>query len=426
MKRVLKGGRVIDPAAGVDREADVLVDEGRIVAVERGLSLADAEVLDCSGLVVAPGFIDMHVHLREPGREDEETIASGAVAAAAGGIATLACMPNTEPPIDNGSIVEFVLVQARQAGAANVLPIGCVSKGRRGGELAEIGEMVRCGAVAVSDDGSPVTSSLLMRRALEYCRLFDIPVIDHCEDTDLSGGGVMNEGAMATALGLHGAPNASEVVMVLRDIHLAELTGGRVHIAHVSARGSVEAIRQAKARGVPVSGEATPHHFSLTDDAVRGYDTHAKMNPPLRSEEDRAAVLEGVLDGTLEAIASDHAPHNAFEKTQEFDQAPFGIVGLEMEVSIALDRLVHGAGMPLTELVRRFTQGPARLLRLRKRGTLAPGSEADVTVLDPDREVVIDAGNLRSLSHNCPYGGWKLRGAAVMTMARGQIVWRAE
>jgi dihydroorotase len=335
-------------------------------------------------------------------------------------------MANTEPPNDNASITEFIIGKARRAGAANVFPIGCVSKGRRGEELAEIGEMVRAGAVAFSDDGSPVASALLMRRALEYCRLFDVPVIDHCEDPSLTAQGVMNEGSVSTALGLRGAPCASEEVMVWRDIRLAELTGGQVHIAHVSARGSVEAIREARRRGVRVSGEAAPHHFALTDEAVRGYDTHAKMNPPLRSEADRAAVLEGVLDGTLAAIASDHAPHNAVEKAVEFDQAPFGITGLETAVSIALDRLVHGAGMPLPELVRRFTQGPAEILRLRGRGTLAPGSQADVTVFDPDLTVVVDVARMRSLSRNCPYGGWRLRGAAVLTLARGQVIWRRE
>jgi dihydroorotase len=335
-------------------------------------------------------------------------------------------MPNTNPAIDNAAVVDFILRRAQAEGVVRVFPIGCVSKGRRGEELAEIGEMVRAGAVAFSDDGSPVASALLMRRALEYCRLFDVPVIDHCEDPSLTAQGVMNEGSVSTALGLRGAPCASEEVMVWRDIRLAELTGGQVHIAHVSARGSVEAIREARRRGVRVSGEAAPHHFALTDEAVRGYDTHAKMNPPLRSEADRAAVLEGVLDGTLAAIASDHAPHNAVEKAVEFDQAPFGITGLETAVSIALDRLVHGAGMPLPELVRRFTQGPAEILRLRGRGTLAPGSQADVTVFDPDLTVVVDVARMRSLSRNCPYGGWRLRGAAVLTLARGQVIWRRE
>jgi dihydroorotase len=426
MKRLLKAGRVIDPAAGVDRRADVLIDNDRVARVEPGIAVQDAEVIDCAGRVVAPGFIDMHVHLREPGREDEEAVGGGAAAAAAAGIASVACMANTEPPNDNASITEFIIGKARRAGAANVFPIGCVSKGRRGEELAEIGELVRAGAVAFSDDGSPVASALLMRRALEYCRLFNMPVIDHCEDPSLTAQGVMNEGSVSTALGLRGAPCASEEVMVWRDIRLAELTGGQVHIAHVSARGSVEAIREARRRGVRVGGEAAPHHFALTDEAVRGYDTHAKMNPPLRSEADRAAVLEGVLDGTLAAIASDHAPHNAVEKAVEFDQAPFGITGLETAVSIALDRLVHGAGMPLPELVRRFTQGPAEILRLRGRGTLAPGSQADVTVFDPDLTVVVDVARMRSLSRNCPYGGWRLRGAAVLTLARGQVIWRRE
>jgi len=424
VKILLKNGRLLDPAAGIDRRADVRIEDGRVTRLGAGQEAAGAEVIDCAGLVVAPGFIDMHVHLREPGREDEETVASGAAAAASGGFATVACMPNTEPPIDNGSITEFIIGQAHRARSANVLPIGCVSKGRRGEELAEIGEMVRAGAVAVSDDGSPVASALLMRRALEYCRLFDIPVIDHCEEPTLSASGVMNEGPVSTALGLRGAPCASEEIMVRRNIRLAELTGGRVHIAHVSAKGSVEAIREARRRGLPVSGEAAPHHFALTDEAVRGYDTHTKMNPPLRSEADREAVLEGVVDGTLEAIASDHAPHNAIEKAVEFDQAPFGITGLEAAVSIALDRLVHGVRMPLMELVRRFTQGPAGILRQKGRGTLAVGSHGDVTVLDPDRSITLDLSASPSRSRNCPYQGWKLRGAAMMTLARGEIIWR--
>ncbi|MCZ6778551.1 MAG: dihydroorotase [Acidobacteria bacterium] len=426
MKRLLKGGRVVDPASGVDGRADVLIEDGRITRVEPNIATADSEVVDCSGRVVAPGFIDMHVHLREPGREDEETIASGSRAATAGGFTTVACMPNTEPPLDNGSIIEFVLTQARRAEGANVMPIGCVTKARKGAELAEIGEMVRAGAVAVSDDGSPVASPLLMRRALEYCRQFGIPVIDHCEDPDLAASGAMNEGQVSTALGLRGMPCAAEDIMVCRDIRLAEITGGRVHIAHVSAHRSVEAIREARARGVAVSGEATPHHFSLTEEAVRGFDTHAKMNPPLRSEEDRAGVMEGVLDGTLEAIATDHAPHNAIEKDVEFERAPFGIIGLEMAVSISLDRLVHGAGMKLAEMIRRFTEGPARILGLRGRGTLAPGSHADVTVLDPDCEVTVKMDALHSLSRNCPYSGWKLRGAPVMTLVGGVLVWRRD
>ena len=422
MNWLLKGGRVVDPAARLDAVRDVLVRDGKIAKVAESIPADNAKVLDLKGKVVAPGFIDMHVHLREPGREDEETMESGGAAAAAGGFASIAVMPNTDPWNDSQSVTEYIVSQARARCAVNVYPIGCVSKQGKGEELAEIGDMVKSGIVAVSDDGHPVASAHLMRMALEYTRIFDIPVIDHCEERSLSCGGVMHEGYHSTLLGLRGAPAASEEILVARDLILAEMTGGRVHIAHLSARRSLEKVREAKARGIAATCEVTPHHFCLTDAAVAesGYDTNTKMNPPLREESDRQAMLQGLADGTVDAIASDHAPHNRIEKEMEFDQAPFGILGLETSVSLALDRLLHTGLVDLTRLVGLYTTGPARILRL-PRGTLAAGAAADVTVLDLERSVSVDQGRFRSKSRNAPYQGWKLRGAPVLTMVGGRI-----
>jgi dihydroorotase len=420
---LLKGGRVVDPAGDLDRVQDVLIRDGKIARVAPGIPADNVPVLDLAGKVVAPGFIDMHVHLREPGREDEETMETGGAAAAAGGFTSIAVMPNTDPWNDSQSVTEYIVSQARQRSVVNVFPIGCVSKQGKGAELAEIGDMVKSGVVAVSDDGHPVASSHLMRMALEYTKIFGIPVIDHCEDRSLSEGGVMHEGYHATVLGLKGVPAASEEILVARDLILAEMTGGRIHIAHLSARGSLELVRRARDRGVRVTAEATPHHFSLTDAAVAesSYDTNTKMNPPLREEADRQAILEGLADGTLDAIASDHAPHNAIEKDVEFDHAPFGILGLETSVSISLDRLVGGGVLDLKRLVALYTTGPAGILGL-KRGTLAPGAAADVTVLDLDRKVEVDVSSFRSRSRNAPYHGWKLRGAPILTLVGGRIV----
>ncbi|HEV8335507.1 MAG TPA: dihydroorotase [Candidatus Polarisedimenticolia bacterium] len=405
---------------------DVLVRDGKIARVAETLAADNVTVLDLKGKIVAPGFIDMHVHLREPGREDEETMETGSAAAAAGGFTSIAVMPNTDPWNDSQSVTEYIVSQARSRAVVNVFPIGCISKQGKGEELAEIGDMVKSGVVAVSDDGHPVSSGHLMRMALEYTKIFDLAVIDHCEERSLSAGGVMHEGFTSTVLGLRGIPAAAEEIMVARDVVLAEATGGRIHIAHLSCRGSLELVRRARERGVRVTAEVTPHHFALTDaDVARsGYDTNTKMNPPLRAEEDRDAMLQGLADGTLDAIASDHAPHNIVEKSVEFDQAPFGIVGLETSVPLALDRLVRGKVVDLRRLISLYTTGPARILNL-ERGTLAPGAVADVTVLDLDKEVTVDSSTQRSKSRNAPYQGWKLRGAPILTMVGGRIVFDA-
>jgi len=418
---LLKNGRVIDPARGVDETLDVLIEDGRIARLEVNIAKSGDPTYDVAGLIVAPGFIDMHVHLREPGREDKETIESGGRAAAAGGFTSVACMANTQPVNDNQSVTDFIITQARARAPVNVYPVGAVSKGLAGEELSEIGDLVSRGAVAVSDDGEPVASGFLMRKALEYSRMFDIPVIVHEEDPSLANAGVMNEGYVSTLLGLKGLHAAAEEVMVFRDIRLAELTGGKLHIAHISTRGGVDLVRAAKARGVRLTAEATPHHFTLTEEAVKGYDTNSKMKPPLRGSEDREAVLQGLSDGTIDAVASDHAPHCPEEKDVEYDMAPFGIVGLETSVSLGLDRLVGSGLISLKRFVDLYSAGPARILGLKK-GTLAPGSDADVTVFSAEKEIVVDPARFRSRSRNTPFGGWKLRGAPLMTIVGGKVV----
>ena len=421
MTLLLKNARVVDPSSGIDAPRDVLVEGGRIARVEPRLPVDGAEVLDLAGLCVCPGFLDMHVHLREPGYEWKETIASGTRAAAAGGFTGVACMPNTMPPIDSRSVVEFVLAQARQHGVVRVYPIGCVSKGQMGEELAEMGDMAIAGARGFSDDGKPVASAGLMRRALEYARIFDLPVIDHCEEPTLVAGGVVHEGPVSTRLGLKGWPGVAEDLMVQRDVLLAQYTGGCLHIAHMSTGRSAEIVRRAKRDGIKVTCEVTPHHLVLDESAVTNYDTNAKMNPPLRSAADREALLAALADGTVDAIATDHAPHHTDEKCVEFSLAPFGVVGLETAVSLALDRLVHAGVLPLTRLVELFTTGPAGILRLDK-GTLRVGVDADVTVLDLERTVHVEPSAFRSKSSNSPFGGWTLRGAPVMTIVGGKIV----
>jgi dihydroorotase len=420
MALVVKFGRVVDPAQKIDDLLDVLIDGGRIVKL--GKDLRAEEVIDARGKVVCPGFIDMHTHLREPGREDEETIESGTHAAAAGGFTGVCCMANTSPINDNQAVTDFILHQAKAHAAVPVYPIGAITKDLKGEEMAEFGDLKASGCVALSDDGRPVMNSNLMRRALEYAGMLHLPIIDHCEDLNLSGLGVMNEGFTSTRLGFRGIPAASEEVMVARDIILAELTGSAVHIAHVSTAGATRLIREAKSRGLKVSGEVTPHHFSLSEEALESFDPNLKMNPPLRSLEDIAALKQGLADGTLEAIASDHAPHAASEKDVEFDYAVTGIIGLETAVSLSLHELYHKSVLPLSNLVAKFTAGPAGILGLRK-GCLAPGMDADLTLLDLEKELVVDIAKSRSKSKNTPFHGWSLKGAPWMTICGGRVIY---
>ncbi|MBM4037851.1 MAG: dihydroorotase [Planctomycetes bacterium] len=427
---LIKGGRVIDPAQGIDKRADVLVEDGRIAAV--GRVAAKAKAIDAAGLIVTPGLIDMHVHFREPGNEAEETLASGAAAAAAGGFTTVAVMPNTDPAVDNEAAVAFQVAQGERAGLCRVLPVGAVSAGRKGERLAEMGQMVRAGAVAFSDDGDPVRSPRLMRTALQYAAMFGRPIIAHCEDKDLAGKGVMHAGLWATKLGLGGIPAAAEEVMVARDLILAEATGGRLHVTHVSTKGSVRLLREAKARGVPVTADVAIHHLVLTDAAVVSYDPNVKMNPPLRGEEDVAALHAALADGTIDCLISDHAPHAAEEKDVEFALAPFGIIGLETTLPLLITKLIEpstslGPGPGLLtwpQAIAALTCNPARVLGI-EAGTLAVGRPADLTLIDPAAEWTIDAAQFRSKSRNCPFHGWAVRGRAAATIVGGAIKFRA-
>ena len=422
---LLKNGRVVDPANGRDGAFDVLVEDGRIARIGRDLSADAAEVIEMTpAWVVAPGLIDIHVHLREPGQEHKETIATGAASAVAGGFTAVACMPNTEPVNDHAGITEFVLKKAAEAALARVYPIGAVSIGSKGEQLAELGEQKAAGCVAFSDDGRPVATALLMRRALEYAAMLGVPIIDHCEDPSLKGDGVAHEGYHSSSLGLRGIPGAAEALMVERDISLAELTGGHVHIAHMSARQSLRAVRAGKERGIRVTCEVAPHHFTLTDEALLSplrYDTNMKMNPPLRETADRDAMLEGIADGTVDVIATDHAPHHADEKMVEFDRAPFGIVGLETAVPLVFDRLVHTGRITVARAIELLSVNPARVLGL-PGGSLREGATADLTVIAPDQEVTIRATALKSRSRNTPFDGWRLRGAVVATIVGGRLV----
>jgi dihydroorotase len=423
---LLQGGRVIDPSRGVDDTLDVLLADGVVARVGSGLEAPEgADTRDVSGLVVAPGLVDVHVHLREPGGEHKETIATGAWAAAVGGFTSICAMPNTDPPIDDPAAVGFVLAQGRRAGAARVYPVGAVSVGQKGERLTLVGEMVEAGAVAITDDGLPVADSGLMRLALEYAATFDIPVANHCEDPTLSRGGSMNEGLVSTRLGITGIPAAAENVMIARDLLLAEMTGGRLHIQHVSTRMGVELIGMAKRRGVRVTAEATPHHFTLTDEAVVGYRTEAKVNPPLRTAADREAVREAVREGVLDCIATDHAPHHYDEKEQAFEDAPFGLVGLETALGLGVTELVDGGVLSLPELVDRMSTTPARAFNL-PAGTLAEGAAADVTVFDPGESWTVDPTAFVSKSRNTPFAGRSLKGRVRLTVVDGRIVWDAE
>ena len=429
MRLLIKNGYVIDPAQGTNTGKDLFIEDGCVVGL---MSYGDnvpegAEVIDATGLIVAPGFIDMHVHLREPGHEYKETIASGAGAAAAGGFATVCAMPNTDPVNDNAAVTRFVIEQAERAALADVLPIGAITKNSAGTELAEIGEMKSAGIVAVSDDGRPVPTPGMMRRAMEYARGFDLPIIDHCEEKSLARGGVMHEGHWSLVLGLRGMPATAEEVDAIRDCALAELTGARVHLAHVSTRGAIEAVRRAKTKGLTVTCEVAPHHWALTDEAVAGgekglpYDTNTKMSPPLRSRDHVDAILEGLRDGTVDVIASDHAPHHADEKELEFDQAPFGIVGLETSVGLAMDLVKQGV-ISLDRLVELYATNPARVLKLEDRGTFRSGARADVTIIDPENAWTFDVASSKSKSRNTPFHGRAMTGAAVATIVAGRIV----
>jgi dihydroorotase len=424
---LLRGARVVDPANGRDGTFDVLVDGDRIARVGRDLPVdAGTSVVEVpSGLVVCPGLIDMHVHLREPGQEHKETVATGTAAAVAGGFTAVACMPNTSPVNDNAGVTEFILKKAADANLARVYPIGAVSRGQAGEQLADIAELRQAGCVALTDDGRPVATALLMRRALEYAGMFKMPIIEHCEEQTLKGDGVAHEGFHASTLGLRGIPGEAESIMAQRDISLAELTGGVVHIAHMSARQSLDAVRYGKTRGVRVTCEVTPHHFVLTDEMLASpiaYDTNVKMNPPLREGKDRDAMLQGVADGSVDAIATDHAPHHYDEKRVEFDHAPFGITGLETAVSLCLDRLVHAGVIPLARLVALLSMNPARILGV-PGGSLAEGAPADITILAPDLDVTVSAARMRSKSKNTPFDGWRLRGGVAATIVGGRVVY---
>jgi dihydroorotase len=421
---LLRGGRILDPSRNIDEKGDVLIDDGRIQSVGGKLGdKSDADVVDCAGLVVSPGFIDVHCHLREPGREDVETIATGARAAAAGGFTAVCAMPNTDPVTDNQAAVGFIVRQSQRAEAARVHVIGAISVGQRGETLAEFGEMVAAGAVAVSDDGKPVVNAQLMRTALEYARSFAIPVIDHCEEPTLASGGSMNEGIVSARLGLKGIPSEAEEIMAIRDILLARRTGGHVHLAHMSTRGSVELIRWGKERGIRVTAEVCPHHISLTEDRVLGYDTNAKMNPPLRTQEDVEALRDAVKDGTIDMIATDHAPHHYDEKEREFADAPNGIIGLETALAVSVTNLVETGHIDFRTLVDKMSCAPAKLFGL-PGGTLAKGSVADVTIFDPARKWEVEPSAFLTKGRNTPYTGMRLTGRAVCTIVGGRLVHR--
>lgn len=420
---LIKNGRVVDPSSGQDGVADVWIEDGLIRGVGAGLSAAGAEVFDATGLIVAPGFIDMHVHLREPGFEHAETIESGARAAAAGGFTSICPMPNTAPVNDNATVTSYIVEKARKHAVVNVFPIGAITKGSKGEDLAAIGSMRQAGAIAISDDGRPVMNARVMRRAMEFARSFHIPVIDHCEDLHLSAGGDMHEGLESVRLGLRGIPGASEDVMVARDILLAELTGARFHVAHISSRHSVEMVAFAKARGLAVTAEVTPHHLALSDRDMLPYDSNYKMKPPLRSGCDVSSVVQGVVSGAIDAIATDHAPHPGSEKMQEFEQCPFGILGLETALGVALETLVNTGKIGLPRLVELFTANPARILGI-NRGTLGSGAPADVTIFSTERTWTYDVNKSFSRSRNSPFDGKTFPGGPVATVVAGRVVWQ--
>ncbi|HOJ76119.1 MAG TPA: dihydroorotase [Phycisphaerae bacterium] len=424
-KILIKAGRVIDPASGIDMVADVLLADGKVARIGHGLSAPDGEVLDARGLIVCPGLIDIHVHLREPGNEGAETIATGTAAAVAGGFTSVACMPNTKPAIDNETAVEFIYRQTDHEGSCNVYPIGAVTKGRRGEELAEMGQMIRAGAVGFSDDGRGVNNTAVMFRALQYVRMFDKPILQHCEDESLVRGGVMNGGKTAIRLGLPGMNPVAEDLMIQRDLMLVEQTRARYHVCHISTARAVDLIRQAKAAGLPVTCEVCPHHLLLTEESCSTYDTNFKMNPPLRTRHDVEACRQGVADGTIDCLVTDHAPHALQDKDLEFLDAPFGIIGLETAIPLYIKALIEPGLIDWVSLIERLTVRPAAVLSLPK-GTLAPGADADVTLIDPEMEWTVDVRQFRSKSRNCPFDGWTVRGRAVTTIVGGRIKYRLE
>jgi len=424
-KLIVKNGRVIDPAQNLDIVADVAIEDGSIREIGTNLSHPGAEEFDASGLVVAPGFIDIHVHLREPGFEHAETIESGSRAAAAGGFTSICCMPNTQPVNDNATVTSYIRDRAQRFAVVNVYPIGAITKNSAGEELAAIASMKQAGIVAISDDGRPVMNARLVRRAMEFARDLDLPLIEHCEDLNLSAGGDMHEGLQSTRLGLRGIPRSSEDVMVARDLILTELTGCRYHVAHISSAHSVQMVAWAKQHGLRVTSETTPHHFALTDSQMRPYDSNYKMKPPLRESRDVEAVIEGLLSGAIDAIATDHAPHPGAEKMQEFERCPFGIIGLETALGLALEQLFHTGKIELAQLVQLFTSRPASILSL-DRGTMVPGATADLTVFSLDRDWTYDVNRSPSKSRNTPFHGHRFRGGPVATIVSGQIVWRCD
>jgi dihydroorotase len=419
---LIKNGRVIDPANKIDKVTNIFIQDGKIKSVGSQISKAD-RTLDTKGLIVTPGLIDMHVHLREPGKEDEETITSGVSAAINGGFTSVACMPNTDPAIDNEALAEFVYLQAKRAGKSNVFAIGAVTKGRKGEEISEMGQLYRGGAVGFSDDGESIKNSEVMRRALEYSRMFNKPIINHCEDTDLVRDGVMNEGYISTVLGLSGIPAVAEEIMVYRDITLAKLTQGRLHIAHITTKKSVELVRRAKEESINVTAEVTPHHLILTDDYIRtsNFDTNYKVNPPLRTKTDVQALREALKDGAIDAIVSDHAPHSEEEKDVEFNIAPFGMIGMESLLGVILTELVLKKVITLNRMIEALTVKPAQILGIPK-GTLSVGADADITVIDLNKNWEIDPSTFKSKSRNCPFAGWKVKGKAVHTIVKGQVI----
>lgn len=424
MRYIIKGGRVIDPSQQLDEVLDILIDDGRIAALGKGLAAEDAEVIDAGGKVVAPGLIDLHVHFREPGLTYKEDIASGSRAAARGGVTTVVCMPNTDPVVDHPALVKYVMEKGRAVGLTNVLTTGCITKGMKSEELSEIGDLKEAGAVAITDDGRPVLSSGLMRRALEYAKMFDMPVMSHSEDLSLVDGGSMNEGETSTRLGLRGIPKTAESVAVSRDVLIAEETGARLHVCHVSTKNSIEAVRAAKKRGAKITCETAPHYFSLTDKACEGFCTNAKMNPPLRDAEDVAAVIEGLMDGTIDAIATDHAPHHRDEKEVEFDKALNGIVGLETSLPLGITHLVRPGKLTLPQLIEKMSTVPAKIIGI-DRGSLQQGKIADLVLFNPEEKYVIHRDDFASKGRNTPFDGHEVYGKVLMTISEGKVVYTA-